>query len=77
MTTTAIRRSDTEVEVEGAVCTFDGKEDADEFMRCLAGSSVDTCKERHAPVSVKPVVQPEADDPNRGSVISPSMGGMP
>ncbi|WP_114809805.1 hypothetical protein [Paraburkholderia kururiensis] len=78
MTMTAIRQSDTAVQVDDNVYTFGTKDDADAFLRCVADTSLDACKARHVPLSVQsaaPKVEPE--DPNRGSTISPSLGGMP
>lgn len=78
MTVTAIRKSDTEVQVEQSVYTFKTKDDADAFLRCVADTSIDACKARHVPLSARsaaPNVEPE--DPDRGSTISPSLGGMP
>jgi hypothetical protein len=78
MTTMAIRKSDTEVQVEENVYTFDRKEDADGFMRCVADTSIDSCRAQYAPSAVRSAApDAPADDPNRGSTISPSMGGMP
>jgi hypothetical protein len=77
MTITAIRKSDTEVQIEQTIYAFGAKDDADEFMRCLADTSVDVCKERHPPISVQAVPQPKLEEPDRGSSISPTVGGMP
>ncbi|CAH2807490.1 MAG: FIG00454377: hypothetical protein [uncultured Paraburkholderia sp.] len=78
MTMTTIRVSDTEVQVERTLYTFGTKDDADAFQRCLADSSVDNCYRDHPPLSAQPAVpDQQPDDPNRGSTISPSLGGMP
>lgn len=78
MTTVAIRKSDTEVQVDQTVYAFSRRDDADAFLRCVADTSVDECCRSHAPISTRPAVpEPKPDDPDRGSTISPSMGGMP
>lgn len=78
MTMTTIRVSDTEVQVERTLYAFAKKEDADAFQRCLVDASIDSCYRSHPPVSAQPV-RPDQhpDDPNRGSTISPSLGGPP
>lgn len=78
MTITTIRVSDTEVQVERTLYTFANVNDADAFQRCIVDTSIDSCYHSHPPVSVRPTVPDEhPDDPNRGSTISPSLGGMP
>ncbi len=79
MSVTATRLSDTEVQVEQTVYSFSESSVADAFQRCVGQDSVDTCRTNHPPVSTK---TPDAggvgqDDLPPGSVISPSMGGMP
>ena len=78
MTIAADRLSDTEVKIENTIYTFDSKERADAFQQCLGGDSVETCKTDHAPVSTRAATSdntPLGGEP--GSIISPSMGGMP
>lgn len=76
MTITTIRRSDMQVQVEQTVYTFAKKEGADAFQQCLVNGTVETCYRDHAPVSMRPARADEpADDPNRDSIISPSLGG--
>jgi hypothetical protein len=78
MTVTTIRVSDTEVQVERTLYTFSQKSDADAFAQCVTNDSIDVCYRSHPPLSARPVVPDEhPDDPNRGSTISPSLGGMP
>lgn len=78
MSITTIRVSDTEVQVERTLYTFSKTSDADSFQRCIVDTSIDTCYKSYPPVSVRPTVPDEhPDDPNRGSTISPSLGGMP
>ena len=69
MTVTTIRVSDTEVQVERTLYTF---------AQCVVNDSIDACYRSHPPLSARPTVPDEhPDDPNRGSTISPSLGGMP
>ncbi|CAB3669375.1 hypothetical protein LMG22037_01877 [Paraburkholderia phenoliruptrix] len=78
MSVTTIRVSDTEVQVERTLYTFAQKSDADAFAQCVVNDSIDTCYRNHPPLSARPTVPDEhPDDPNRGSTISPSLGGMP
>jgi hypothetical protein len=78
MTVTTIRVSDTELQVERTLYTFAQKGDADAFAQCVVNDSIDTCYRNHPPLSARPTVPDEhPDDPNRGSTISPSLGGMP
>lgn len=78
MSMTTIRVSDTEVQVERTLYTFGNRNDADAFQRCLVDTAVDSCYRSHPPVSTRPTVPDEhPDDPDRGSTISPSLGGMP
>ncbi len=80
MTIAAGRLSDTEIKVEVRhhIYTFDVKASADAFQQCLANDSVETCAKNHAAVSTRSAY-PDADVPDAppGSIISPSMGGMP
>jgi hypothetical protein len=74
---TTIRVSDTELQVERTLYSFASKSAADAFQQCLIDGSIDACYKRHAPVSVRPTVPDEhPDEANRGSTISPSLGGM-
>ena len=76
MSITTIRTSDTELQVEQTSYTFAKKEDADAFQQCLVNGSVESCYRDHPPVSMRPARADErADDPSRGSTISPSLGG--
>ncbi|MPW20910.1 hypothetical protein GCT13_29585 [Paraburkholderia sp. CNPSo 3157] len=75
MTLTAIRTSDTQVQVEQTAYTFANKEDADAFQQCLVNGTVGSCHHDHLLVSMRPVRADErVDDPNRDSTISPSLG---
>jgi hypothetical protein len=78
MTISAERLSDTEIKVEETIYTFDGKDRADAFQQCLGSDTLDTCKRHHAPVSTRAATTtggPAEGEP--GSIISPSLGGMP
>ena len=78
MSIAAIRTSETEVHVGDTIYGFARKDEADAFMRCVAHEVVERCRERYESVSARsaqPDVKP--DDPDRGSTISPSLGGMP
>jgi hypothetical protein len=77
MTISATRLSDTEVLVETTVFTFSDSAIADAFLLCIGQESVDTCSTNHAPVSSRAANQENADTPAPGSIISPSLGGMP
>ncbi|MDR5739722.1 MULTISPECIES: hypothetical protein [unclassified Caballeronia] len=78
MTISADRISDTEVKVENTIYTFDGKDRADAFQQCLGSDSVETCAADHAPLSTRAVSASDtALGGEPGSIISPSMGGMP
>jgi hypothetical protein len=72
MTITTIRKSDTELQVEQTLYTFVKKDDADAFQQCLVNGTVEGCHRDHPPVSMRPA---RADDPNRDSTLSPSLGG--
>lgn len=78
MTISADRISDTEVKVDEAIYTFESKAIADAFQRCLGPDSVDVCARNHPPLSTRAASTdggPPEGEP--GSVISPSLGGMP
>lgn len=77
MAITANRLSDTEVLVETTVYTFPDSAVADAFLRCIGQESVDTCSTSHAPVSSRAANEKKVDDLPPGSIISPSLGGMP
>ncbi|WP_244817035.1 hypothetical protein [Caballeronia sp. Lep1P3] len=78
MTISADRISDTEVKVEDTIYTFDDKARADAFQQCLGGGTLDTCTRDHAPVSTRAAVQEGGlKEGEPGSIISPSLGGMP
>ena len=72
------RISDTEIKVEDIIYIFDAKATADHFQQCLINDSLETCTKNHAPVSTRAASEasgePKAEP---GSIISPSMGGMP
>jgi hypothetical protein len=78
MTIAADRISDTEIKVDDTIYTFDAKAIADDFQQCLITDSVETCAKNHAPVSSRAAYD-ESGEPKGepGSIISPSMGGMP
>ncbi|MDR5783707.1 hypothetical protein QCE63_30285 [Caballeronia sp. LZ065] len=78
MTITAERLSDTEVKIEDTIYSFDAKIRADAFQQCLLNDSVETCAMNHAPVKTR-VVHEVSGEPQGepGSIISPSLGGMP
>ena len=78
MTIAADRISDTEIKVGDTIYTFDAKARADAFQQCLGAGSIESCVKNHAPVSTRAVVE-ESGEPKGepGSIISPSMGGMP
>jgi hypothetical protein len=78
MTISAERISETEVKVGESIHTFECKAHADAFTQCLVNDSVETCAKTHAPVSMRSAY-PDATKPDAepGSIISPSMGGMP
>ena len=78
MTISADRISDTEIKVGDTIYTFDAKAHADAFQQCLGTDSIETCAKNHAPVSTRAAFE-ESGEPKGepGSIISPSMGGMP
>jgi hypothetical protein len=78
MTISADRISDTEIKVGDTIYMFDAKAHADAFQQCLGADSIETCAKSHAPVSTRAAVE-ESGEPKGepGSIISPSMGGMP
>lgn len=74
----ADRLSDTDVKVDNTIYTFDAKDHADAFMQCLATDSLETCTKNHASISTRGAIadqDPPGGEP--GSIISPSLGGMP
>ncbi|SAK62136.1 hypothetical protein AWB76_03187 [Caballeronia temeraria] len=75
----ADRISDTEIKVGDTIYTFDAKGIADGFLQCLISDSIETCAKNHAPVSTRAAHADESGEPKRepGSIISPSLGGMP
>jgi hypothetical protein len=77
MTVTASRLSDTEVQVEQTVYTFSDSTVADAFQRCVGDDSVEECSTSHAPASSRAANDEHSSEPAPGSVISPSLGGMP
>jgi hypothetical protein len=78
MTIAADRITDLEVRVSDTIYVFDNKADADAFQQCLGNDSVETCNRNHAPVSTRSALNDTgADGLAPGSIISPSMGGMP
>jgi hypothetical protein len=77
MTVTANRLSDTEVQIEQTVYTFSDSTVADAFQRCVGDDSVDACSASHAPASSRAANDGRRDETTPGSVISPSLGGMP
>lgn len=78
-TVTATRISKTEVQVEKTVYTFSESEVADTFQRCVGRESIDTYTSNHSPSASRGSSEISIDDDSLppGSVISPSMGGMP
>jgi hypothetical protein len=77
MTVTANRLSDTEVQVERTVYTFSDSTVADAFQRCVGDDSIEECSTSHTPASSKAANDEHRSEPTPGSVISPSLGGMP
>ncbi|MDR5838891.1 hypothetical protein [Caballeronia sp. LZ034LL] len=78
MTITAERLSDTEVKVEDTIYSFDAKIKADAFQQCLVNDSVETCATNHAPLKTRAAHEASgAPQGEPGSIISPSLGGMP
>ncbi|SAK46665.1 hypothetical protein AWB82_00921 [Caballeronia glebae] len=78
MTIAADRISDTEIKVGDTIYSFDAKATADGFQQCLRNDSEETCAKNHAPVSTRAAFD-ESGEPKGepGSIISPSLGGMP
>jgi hypothetical protein len=74
----ADRISDTEIKVADTIYIFDAKDTADNFQQCLTNDSVETCARNHAPLSTR-AAQDVSGEPagEPGSIISPSLGGMP
>jgi len=77
MTITANRLSDTEVAVETTIYMFSDKVVADAFLLCIGQESLETCSANHAPMSSRAANEEKVDDLPPGSIISPSLGGMP
>jgi len=78
MAIAADRLSDTEVKVEDTIYTFDAKDKADAFQQCLGSATLDTCTRDHAPVSTRAATADGGSlGGEPGSIISPSLGGMP
>ncbi|VXB20279.1 conserved hypothetical protein [Burkholderia sp. 8Y] len=78
MAISAERLSDTEIKVDETVYTFDGKDAADAFQQCLGSDTLDTCTRHHAPVSTRAATTgSDLAEGEPGSIISPSLGGMP
>ena len=79
MTIEADRISDTEVKVGDTIYTFDAQGSADAFQQCLGNDSVETCAKNHAPVFTRGAQEEISGEPKGepGSIISPSLGGMP
>jgi hypothetical protein len=78
MTITADRISDTEVKVDQAIYTFESKGVADAFQQCLGPDSVDACKAHHPPIATRAAdVDGGPAEGEPGSIIAPSLGGMP
>jgi len=77
MTIAAYRLSDTEVQVEHTVYTFSDSAVADAFQRCIGQDSTDSCSTSHTPMSSRTANDAVQDDVAPGSIISPSLGGMP
>jgi hypothetical protein len=77
MTISAYRLSDTEVQVDRTVYTFSDSIVADAFQRCIGQGSIDSCGTSHTPMSSRRTNDAVPDDLAPGSIISPSLGGMP
>jgi hypothetical protein len=78
MAITAERLSDTDVKVDDTIYSFDGKAHADAFQQCLVNDSVATCAANHAPVKTRAAHEVSGEPQGEpGSIISPSLGGMP
>jgi hypothetical protein len=77
VTITANRLSDTEVQVEQTVYTFSDSTVADAFQRCVGDDALDTCSASHAPASSRAANDGRRDNTTPGSVVSPSLDGMP
>jgi hypothetical protein len=78
MTITAERLSDTEVKVDESIYTFESKDIADAFQQCLGPDELASCKAQHPPLATRAAYEdkgPAEGEP--GSIISPSLGGMP
>jgi hypothetical protein len=77
MALTANRLSDTEVQVGQTVYTFSDSAVTDAFQRCVADDSPDICSATHASVASRAANEHRLTVDEPGSVISPSLGGMP
>ncbi|SAL14154.1 hypothetical protein [Caballeronia telluris] len=78
MTINADRISDTEIKVDQTIYTFESKDVADAFQQCLGPDSVDACKAHHPPIATRAAhVDSGPAEGEPGSIISPSLGGMP
>ncbi|KDR37661.1 hypothetical protein [Caballeronia glathei] len=77
-TISAARISDSEVKVDGTIYAFESKGTADAFQQCLGPDPVDVCARNHPPLSTR-VASTDSGPPESepGSIISPSLGGMP
>ena len=65
MSITAIRTSETEVQVGDTIYDFQRKDEADAFMRCVAHEVVERCRERYESVcarSAEPDIKPDEPD---------------
>ncbi|SAK90163.1 hypothetical protein AWB77_04955 [Caballeronia fortuita] len=78
MAIAADRISDTEIKVGNTTYVFEAKATADGFQQCLGNDTEETCAKNHAPVSTRAAFDESgAPKGEPGSIISPSMGGMP
>lgn len=78
MTIVTFRLSETEVQVDQTIHVFDSGDTADNFQQCLGDNALDTCMANHKPSATRAVSRDSATDSGApGSVISPSLGGMP
>jgi hypothetical protein len=79
MAITAVALSDTEIQIEDVVFTFEDVEQTRAFEACLATSSVSTCLATHPPKDQRLIQydghRSKVSDEERGSTISPSLGG--
>jgi hypothetical protein len=80
MAITAVALSDTEIQIENVVFTFEDVEQTRAFEACLATSSIATCLDMHPPKDRRAIEMDghrsgTPDEEERGSTISPSLGG--